>query len=148
MYSANLAPVVMWDWCGTLFCEGKPAEHVEAVLGKWSDARHAILTNARSEDVLYEINRLGWLKYFQRVQGGEVARKPDPQAIHQLLHSLDASDASAIMIGDQDSDAQCAVRAGYAYVLLDRHTTLRELSRMTLDELFAQSQHTVAQKRR
>ena len=131
--------VVVWDWCGTLFCEGDPVECAESVLEKWIDARHAILTNARAESVLREINRLGWM-YFERVHGGEQFQKPDPRAMYELLRSLDVAPADVVMIGDQKVDAQCARRAGCGYLLLDASTTLRSLLRMTLDELFIKYQ--------
>lgn len=131
--------VVVWDWCGTLFCEGDPVEYAENVLEAWVNARHAILTNARTESVLHEVNRLGWM-YFERVHGGERFQKPDPRAMHELLRSLGVMPTDAIMIGDQEVDVQCARRAGCGYLLLDANTTLRSLSCMTLDELFAKYQ--------
>jgi len=76
--------------------------------------RVAVLTNkplAPSEQIL---DGLGIRDLFDAVIGGDgpLPRKPDPAALHALIHDSGAAPHTTLLIGDSAIDHETAVRAG------------------------------------
>ena len=74
----------------------------------------AVLTNkpkAPSERIL---EGLGIRELFEEVVGGDgpLGRKPDPAALHALMHDFGATSNTTLLVGDSAIDHETAIRAG------------------------------------
>ncbi|MDR1941358.1 MAG: HAD-IA family hydrolase [Endomicrobium sp.] len=89
---------------------------ITEMLDDLKDVKKAVLSN-KTEIFSREIlERLGILKYFSYVWGGDTigVKKPDPQPILDLVKNSGISAAKTIMIGDSANDFKAAKSAGVA----------------------------------
>jgi phosphoglycolate phosphatase-like HAD superfamily hydrolase len=111
--------VFVWDWAGTLLTPALDTAHVTLLLSQLQQHTHAILTNGSQARITEQVRAIGWEGYFTAIQGGERFQKPDPRAMYALMASLGrAPGPNVIMIGDSDSDVECARAAGCSYLLV------------------------------
>jgi phosphoglycolate phosphatase len=94
----------------------KPYEGIVEMLNDLKGVKKAVLSN-KTEIFSREIlERLGLLKHFIQVWGGDTigVKKPDPQPILDLIKNSGACAEKAIMIGDSANDFKAAEAAGVA----------------------------------
>ena len=82
-----------------------------------------VVSNKRHDNLLKEIDHLGWGKFFSSIVGaGRAERdKPDPAPLHMAMGELPHSvvlDSNVWFIGDMESDMKIAQAAGCSSVLL------------------------------
>lgn len=95
-----------------------PYKGVEQMLASLKNKKKSILSN-KTEIFSYEIvKRLGLLKYFVEVWGGDTAgvKKPDPKPIFDLIDKTGSDPAKTVMIGDSENDFKAAKAAGIASI--------------------------------
>ncbi len=130
--------VVLWDWIGTLVSSGgNPIAGAESALRHWAGkAQCAIVTNGIESCTTSEARSFGWSRYIKCIQGGEDFQKPDPRIILSALKRLGVpSGECVVMIGDRQTDRQCALDAGCGSLLVGVDVTLKELTQMSEAEL-------------
>lgn len=129
--------VIVWDWADTLVSSTGIRQHAESLL-RWP-ATHAILTNAQGLQVRLQVRKLGWQRYISHIQGAEHAfRKPHPQAMIDLLSALNTVPGPhVLMVGDSDTDMQCAKAAKCRSFCVRPPGFLSELKSIGIEALFA-----------
>ena len=82
--------------------------------------RIAVCTNKREDIAVPYVAGLGITAHLDAVVGGASGRrlKPDPELCHLALERLDARAHQAIFVGDSEIDAETALAAGIAFVLV------------------------------
>ncbi len=128
---------MVWDWTNTLVNQYGPSDYAEILLKKWHGARHAILTNGSTDTTRSLATTLNWLRYFEYIQGGENFRKPDYRAMLSLLQHMESEPGkNVLMIGDSETDRECAIGSGCKSITLGEAVSLKKLAAFTLDEAF------------
>ncbi|MDR2192132.1 MAG: HAD-IA family hydrolase, partial [Endomicrobium sp.] len=92
----------------------KPYDSVSETLEALKGVKKAVLSN-KTETFSKEIlDRLGLLKYFVEVWGGDTigVKKPDPQPILDLIKNAQTYKSKTLMIGDSANDFKAAKAAG------------------------------------
>jgi phosphoglycolate phosphatase len=92
----------------------RPYDGVPEMLAALKNVKKAVLSN-KTETFSREIlKRLGLLKYFVEVWGGDTlgVKKPDPQPILDLIKSARADKSKTLMVGDSANDFKAASAAG------------------------------------
>jgi phosphoglycolate phosphatase len=74
----------------------------------------AVVTNKQRRFALQVLGRLGLVRWFEAVVGGDTSgqRKPDPRPLHHACELLQVDSAHALMVGDSAIDVRAARAAG------------------------------------
>jgi phosphoglycolate phosphatase len=74
----------------------------------------AVVTNKQRRFALQVLGRLGLVRWFEAVVGGDTSgqRKPDPRPLHHACELLRVDSAQALMVGDSAIDVRAARAAG------------------------------------
>lgn len=93
-----------------------PYKGIEEMLESLKNKNKAILSNKTELFSQEIVKRLGLLKYFSQVWGGDTAgvKKPDPKPILDLIKKTGSKPEKTIMIGDSENDIKAAKAAGIA----------------------------------
>jgi phosphoglycolate phosphatase len=100
-------------------------------LRAWSDRRLAVLSNKPGAMCREILHGLGVADRFFRIYGGDdVAKKPDPGGLLQLIGEAGLTRAQTVMVGDSANDIRTGQAAGVATIAVsygfDREGALRE----------------------
>ena len=116
----------------------KPYDGTLEMLEALKGVKKAVLSN-KTETFSKEIlKRLGLLKYFTAVWGGDTldVKKPDPQTILSLIKNVQADKSKTLMIGDSANDFKAAAAAGIkCAAVLYGYSTLGQISEFKPDYL-------------
>ncbi len=97
----------------------RPYPGVVAALETLKDAGHrmAVCTNKPVAPALAVLEHLNLAGFFDHVQGGDMlgVKKPDPAPVRATLAALEVP--TAIYVGDSETDAETAQRAGLPFAL-------------------------------
>ncbi len=90
---------------------------VEKVLKKLAgtDIYTAIVSNKTGQYLREEVEHLGWTSYFRRIVGATDAAndKPHPDPVHLALEGSGFTPGADVwLIGDSETDLECALNAG------------------------------------
>lgn len=87
---------------------------VRDVLDYFSDKRRVVVSNKMYRLALAMVRGLGVEDCFDAILGGDSAaeKKPHPALLHVALRRFQVSAASALMVGDGDTDIEAGKRAG------------------------------------
>lgn len=82
--------------------------------------RMGVCTNKPYAAARIVLDFLDLTRWFDGISGGDsaVARKPDPVHLRDAVARAGGSIARAVMVGDSETDAQCAQAAGMPVVLI------------------------------
>ena len=80
----------------------------------------AICSNQSEESVRALLATFDLLGFFRQIVGGDTLprRKPDPMPLRWIMEMAGASPTAAVMVGDSELDAQCAMRSGARAVIM------------------------------
>ncbi len=99
----------------------RPYEGVPEALSALRAAGHplTVCTNKPVSPARSVLDHLGLLEMFDHVQGGDMlpVKKPDPAPLLATLEALGAPPARAIYVGDSETDAETARRAGLPFLI-------------------------------
>jgi phosphoglycolate phosphatase len=86
----------------------------EAVCDLSRSTRLAVLTNKPEAASRTILDALGLAPFFWRILGGDgpLARKPDPEALHQLMAQAGVAPGATVLVGDSLIDLHTSRNAG------------------------------------
>jgi 2-phosphoglycolate phosphatase len=87
---------------------------VREALAYFCDKRRVVVSNKMQRLTVKIIRSLGIEDQFDAILGGDSAKdkKPDPALIHLVLEQFQIPAASALIVGDGDTDVEAGKRAG------------------------------------
>ena len=96
------------------------------VLEHFKSKKQAVITNKPGDFSVQILRALKVESYFFRVIGGEVAKKPSPEPVLELMRLAGACPSEAVLIGDSDIDIQTAQNAGIKVIAVTHGFSKRE----------------------
>lgn len=91
-----------------------PYQGVSETLEKLSGYRKAVISNKREAMSRKLLDKIGLLRYFDMVVGGDSAeeRKPSPMPLRKALDAFGVTPREAVMVGDSNYDIEAGRAAG------------------------------------
>ncbi len=119
----------------------RPYEGVPEALAALRAAGHslAVCTNKPVSPARSVLAHLDLAGFFDHVQGGDMlsVRKPDPAPLLATLEALGVSRRAAIYVGDSETDAETARRAGLPFLIYSEGYRKTPISALPHDIAFS-----------